>query len=184
MPKNKKLISFKSKKIDFEKEVMSKVDLGEIIMRPKWYFLAGSILMFLGLIGLGMGAIFLINLILFLIRRHGLMGQWRLEIILNSFPLWIPILAVLAIAAGIWLLRNYDFSYKKNFILIIIVFISSIIISAWLVDSLGVNEAWSRRGPMRKFYQQLELKNSNFLKREGQRKIEDERTKPSYNQNR
>lgn len=75
---------------------------------------------------------------------------------IDRFPLWIPLLAIISIILGIWMLKKYDFSYKKNFWLIIIGFIISIILTAFALDYLGFNDAWSRKGPMRRFYQQLE----------------------------
>ena len=137
---------------------MSKIVSGQIAMKPRWYFVTGSILVLLGLIGTSIGAIFLLNITLFLLRRHGFMGQWRLEIMLSDFPWWIPSLALISIAVGTWFLKKYDFSYRKNFLLIAIGFITSILVSAWLINYLGINEAWSRQGPMRRFYQRLEQK--------------------------
>lgn len=142
--------------IDLEKTIMAKVKSNEIVIKPRWYFLFGSLLMILGLASFSIGAIFLTNLTLFLLRRHGPMGQWRLQIMLDSFPLWVPILAVLGTILGIWMLKKYDFSYKKNFWLILIGFILAIILAAFAIDYLGLNESWARQGPMQRFYQQIE----------------------------
>lgn len=161
MSKNK-IVPVKEKNINFEMEFMSKINSGKITMKPKWYFIIGSVLSIAGFIGLSVGLIFLMNIILFLSRKHGPMGQWRLEIMINIFPWWMPLLAIIGIAVGIWMLKKYDFSYKKNFLLIIIGFIFSIIITGFVVDSLGLNEIWSRRGMMRKFYQQIETQKNIF----------------------
>lgn len=168
MSKNKKIILTKQKKTDFENVVMSKIKKGEITMKPKWFFMVGSLMMGVGLVGASFGAIFLVNLTLFLLRKRG-PGLMRLELMLASFPWWVPILAIIGIAIGIWLLKKYDFSYKKNFMLIIVAFIASIVIAAWLIDYLGFNEAWSTRGPMRKFYQQFERQENNFPSGRGSR---------------
>lgn len=154
MSKSKKI-----KTVDFEKIVMKKVKSNEISMKPKLYFVAGSFLMVTGLVGFSIGAIFLINLTFFLLRQHGPMGQWRLQIILSSFPLWIPILAIVGIALGIVMLKKYDFSYKKNFWIIIVGFIIPIILAGFVLDFLGLNEIWSRQRQMRHFYQQMEDNN-------------------------
>lgn len=155
MSENKK-ITTKSKNINFEEKIMGKVMSKKVIMKPKMYFVLGSILSILGLIGLSIGAVFLTNITLFLFRRRGFMSHWRMEIILEEFPWWIPALALIGIIVGIWVLKKYDFSYKKNFVLIVVSFIVSIIIAAWFIDYLGLNEVWSRRGPARGFYQHLE----------------------------
>lgn len=153
---NKKIISKEQKIVNFEKEVMSKVISGQIAMKPKWYFVLGTVFSIAGLAALSVASSFLINIVLFLLRKHGPMGQWRLETMLESFPLWIPILAIIGIILGLWLLKKYDFSYKKNFAVIIIAFIVSIIIAGFLIDKLGLNDMWSRKGMMRKFYQNIE----------------------------
>lgn len=155
--------------MDFEKEVMAKVESNQIVMRPKWYFVIGSLLSLVGLVGLTIGAVFLGNITFFLLRSHGPMGQWRLESMIASFPWWIPILAIGGMVLGIWLLKKYDFSYKKNFLLIVIGFVASIIIASWAIDRLGLNETWSRRRPMRRFYQRLEKQENFFPKSRGNR---------------
>lgn len=145
---------------------MAKVKSNEISMKPRWYFVLGSILVMTGLVGFSIGAIFLTNLTLFLLRQHGPMGQWRLQLMLGSFPLWVPILAVVGVVLGIVMLRKYDFSYKKNFWLIIAGFIVSIILAAFVLDYLGLSDIWSRQGPMRRLYQQTE--GQGRLYRQGQ----------------
>jgi nicotinamide riboside transporter PnuC len=168
MSKSKKITPTKQKKTDFEKEVMTKIKRGEITMKPKWFFVVGSLMAGAGLVGASIGAIFLVNLTLFILRKRG-PGIMRLELMLTSFPWWIPLLAIIGIVAGIWLLKKYDFSYKKNFLLIIAVFISSIAIAAWFIDYLGLNETWSRHSPTRKFYQQFERQDNNFPQGRGNR---------------
>jgi hypothetical protein len=157
MPKNKTVTSVKEKRIDLEKEIMSKVTSGQINMKPRWYFVFGSIFSIFGLATLSVALVFLANIVMFLFRKHGRMGQWRLEVMLNDFPMWIPILAIVGIAMGIWLLKKYDFSYKKNFTALIIGFIISIIVAGLIIDRLGLNDIWSRGGMMKKFYQRIEI---------------------------
>ena len=45
------------------------------------------------------------------------------------------------------------------------------IISAFMIDQLGLNELWSRQGPMRRFYQQAEGQNNTIYRgpRQGMR---------------
>ena len=153
---NKKITSKEHRKVDLEKEVMSKVTSGQIAMKPKWYFILGSVFSVFGIAALSVVSVFLINIMMFLLRKHGPMGQWRIETMLESFPLWIPLLAILGVIIGIWFLKKYDFSYKKNFVVIIVGFILSMIVAAFLIDQLGLNDIWARRGVMRKFYQRIE----------------------------
>ena len=162
MSKIPKIIS-----VDFEKNIMAKVKSNEISIKPRWYFMLGSFLMLAGLVGLSIGAVFLTNLTFFLLRQHGPMGQWRLQQIYSSFPIWVPLLAVVGIVLGICLLKKYDFSYKTNFSLIVIGFIISIALTAVILDYSGLNDLWSRQGPMRRFYQQVEGQNSTLPRGQG-----------------
>lgn len=135
---------------------MSQVKTGKIVMKPRWYFIAGSLLFFGGLVALITGVIFLVNLTTFALRRHGPMASWRLQTMIENFPWWAPIFAVIGIILGVGLLKKYDFSYKKNFTTIIAFFILAVLFAGFLIDKLGLNDYWARRGPMQKFYQRFE----------------------------
>lgn len=137
--------------INLENKIMDKVISGELKMKPRLYFIFGSVLSFTGLVGLIIGAVFLTNLTLFLIRKQG-PGTGRLIQMFESFPLWVPILALLFVILGIWMLKKYDFSYKRNFLVSVLILVIAIILSAQIIDSLGLNEIWSKRGPMRRLY--------------------------------
>jgi len=149
---------------------MEKVKSNEISMKPRWYFVAGSVCSVVGLASLIIGVSFLVNLSLFLLRKHGPMGQWRLQQLLVSFPWWVPMLAVGGMVLGVWMLRKYDFSYKKNFWLIVVGLIFSVILAGVVIDGLGLNDVWSRQGPMRRFYQQVEIQDGNAPLESGQGK--------------
>ncbi len=138
---------------------MDQVRSKKIVMKPRWYFVLGSVLSIFGLVSFGVLATFLASLSMFLLRQHGPRGQWRLEQIIDSFPVWIPFFAIFGIIAGVNLLRQYDFSYKKNFKQIILIFISSILLSAAILDYSGLGDFWFKRGPMKNYYQQRFEKN-------------------------
>ena len=74
------------------------------------------------------------------------MGQYRLEQLLSTFSWWMPLLAILGLITGIWLLRKYDFSYKINFKLLIIGLVASILIAGFVIDMTGLNDFWLHRG--------------------------------------
>jgi len=135
-----------------EETIMSQVELGEIKMKPRWYFWLGSGAMMASLIGLMVTAIFLLNILLFSLRSHGPMSAWRLEAMFNSFPWWASILALLSLVGSLWLLKKYDFSYRKNFFGIVVVVLIAVFLAAGLIQATGINESWSRQGPMRRFY--------------------------------
>jgi len=128
--------------------IMDQIHDKKIKMRPKAYFILGSILTFVGLVSSVVVSVFLVGLIRFSLRTHGPMGSYRLDQILSSFPWWAPVLAIVGLVVGIWLLRRYDFSFKVNFKVVIIGFILAVIVGGWVIDSIGLNDLIIRRGPM------------------------------------
>jgi hypothetical protein len=136
-----------SKELDkTTEEIMSKIHKGQIKMRPRLYFVLGYILALGGLILSFITSIFFVGLTRFTLRSHGPMGQYRLEQLLSTFSWWMPVLAILGLITGIWLLRKYDFSYKINFKLLIIGLAASILIIGFVIDMTGLNDFWLHRG--------------------------------------
>ena len=136
---------------------MPQILSGQIRPLPRWYFVLGSILSLFGLVGLTIFAIFITNLLFFISRSHGPMFSLRLSQIISTFPWWLVLLAPISIFAGIFFLKKYDFSYQKNFHLIVFLFILAIILSAWLVDYFGLNQILLRQNKFRRFYQHLNI---------------------------
>lgn len=143
-------------KLNIPEKIISQIKSGEAKMKPKWYFLLGSFALVGGFLGITIVLIFLMSLITFSLRTHGPMGAIRYEQLLSSFPWWAPIVAIAGIGLGVWLLKKYDFSYKKNFLLIIVSFISVILLAGWLINYLGLDNVWMKRGPMKGLYQQYD----------------------------
>ncbi|MHB8870883.1 MAG: hypothetical protein ACYC5G_00260 [Candidatus Doudnabacteria bacterium] len=139
---------------NISKNVMNKINHGELKMRPRFYFVAGSILSFVGLVSCIVSSIFLFSLIRFSLRTHGPMGEYRLEQILGSFPWVILIIGVLGLVVGVWLLTKYDFAYKVNIKLLIIGFVAAVVVAGYLVDVIGINDVFYSRGYMNKIYRQ------------------------------
>jgi hypothetical protein len=143
-------------KIDITNTVMSKITTGNVRMKPKWYFVLGSLGLILGLASLVIVSVFLISLISFSLRTHGPMGEIRYQQLLSIFPWWAPIIALIGIVTGVFVLKQFDFSYQKNFLMIIVIFIVSILIAGLTIDHLGIDSLWSRGGRMQKLYQQYD----------------------------
>ncbi len=140
--------------------IMAQVSVGKLKVRPRIYFVAGSILTFAGLTASVVFSIFLFGLVRFFLRSHGPMGEYRLGRLLSSFPWWSLGLAVIGLVAGLILIRRYDFSYKFNFKIVVIGFILAIIVAGWLIDVAGLNDVWLRRGPMKGLMRQYLQENN------------------------
>ena len=127
---------------------MKKIHQEKITMKPKIYFLIGSVLTFAGLVSSIISSIFLFSLLRFSLRARGPMAEIRLEAVLESFSWWGVVLAIVSVGLGIWLLKRYDFAYKINLWLIIVGFILAIIVAGILLDLTGLNDILFARGPM------------------------------------
>ncbi len=136
---------------------MNLIREGKVKMKPRWYFVLGSFLGFLGLVGTSLTALFFLNLLIFYLRAKGPFVEWRIRFLIENFPWWIPVLAGIFIFLSIMFLKKYEFSYKKNFLLITIVFITALFVGAYLLDAFGLNRFILRRGPshMREFYRKV-----------------------------
>ncbi|MFZ3301105.1 MAG: hypothetical protein WA152_00105 [Microgenomates group bacterium] len=127
------------KQIDITNEIMSKIKKGQIKMKPKWYFVLGSASMVLGLASISIVLMFIVRLFMFSIRSHGPMADIRLQQIISNFPLWAPVLAIIGIVGGIYMLKKFDFSYKKNFYLVVVGIITAIFLSGILIDMFDLD---------------------------------------------
>ena len=143
-----------------KEEIMNKIHQGQIKMRPMLYFIFGYILTITGVVFSIVTSIFFVGLTRFSMRAHGRMAQYRLEQLLSSFSWWLPILAILGLVTGVWLLRRYDFSYKINFKVLVVGLILAILLTGLVIDMTGLNDFWLHRGPMRGF-QQSNMMNNN-----------------------
>lgn len=127
-------------KIKTKNKVMEKVLGGAVKMRPKWWFWLGTSLGFFGLVALSVVAIYTFNLMAFLGRVNSFAGLYGL----SSLPWWLVVAGIATTVAGLTLLKQYDFSYKKNFGVIAIVVLLSFGLAGLFVDKLGVNEKATR----------------------------------------
>ncbi len=128
--------------------VMDQIRKGKLKMRPKIYFITGSIFTFVGLVASIATSVFAIGLIRFLSRSNGIFSH-KLDRLISIFPWWILVLAILGLVVGILLVRKYDFSYKIDFKKAIVLTILVVMVSGWLIDVLGFNDLLVRKGLMR-----------------------------------
>lgn len=128
---------------------MTQIREDRIAMRPRIYFILGSVVIFLSLVISVITSIFLINLTAFSLRVHGPMGKFRLDQMIDSFPWWAPFLALGGIILGVWLLKKYDFSYKFGTAYIIAGLMLAVILSAFIINLFKWDDVWFRSKPMR-----------------------------------
>lgn len=129
---------------------METIKSEKLKIKPKWFFYLGSLLGLAGLISAVILSAFFISIISFSLRPHyGPGASFRLQLMWDSFPWWAVVSALIGLIVGIKMLKKYDFSYQKNFGLIIICLIAAIILAGILMDQSGLTDLWTKKGPMR-----------------------------------
>lgn len=163
----------KSKTLDLSNKVMKTIKSEKLQMKPRWYFWLGSVFSLIGLIAVIIISAFFISIISFSLRPHyGPGATYRLEMMWSSFPWWTIILTLLGLGIGIWMLKKYDFAYRKNFKLIILGLVLAIVAAGFLIDKTGLTEIWTKRGPMRGIMRQY-LQQQNVSNTPGWRRTQD-----------
>lgn len=145
------------KKRDLSQKVMKQIHKEKVKMRPRFYFIAGSILLGIGLTGAILGAILFINLTFFRMRIHGPLGflwfgRFGFRPFLATFPWVFLLIAIAGILGGLALLRRHDISYKKSFLGLVIALVVLVLIMGFVLDRIGFNERLERIKPLRPFY--------------------------------
>ncbi len=125
---------------DITNSVMGQIHQGKIKMRPRLYFVIGSVLTFTGLVLSILTTIFFISLIRFSFLARGPMVEYKAEELLAHFSWFGPIFAILGLVIGIWLLYRYDFSYKINFRMMIVGIVLAVIVAGVVLDMTGLND--------------------------------------------
>lgn len=148
-------------------KVMEEIKKRKLKMKPKIYFVLGSLSLSFGLfLSIGL-SIFFINLISFRLRLHQPffylhLGRFGYSPFFHTFPWIILLLAILAIFAGIVILRKYDITYKKSFWGIAVGLVIFILIFGFFIDRAGINRPFTKMPPMKPFYQ-IQLKGKNWV---------------------
>ena len=127
------------------KDIMEQIKSGKIKMRPKSYFIAGSILLGGSLAVIFSLALLFLSASTFHIRtthpmsflRYGQKGGLAF---IQLFPWQLIILSIIGIWGGLWLLKKYDISYKKSFLSTSVVFIGVLLAFAFFIDNTGIND--------------------------------------------
>lgn len=146
--------------------VMNQIKEGKIKMKPKIYFILGSLISFLSVIFSLVASIYLVSLVFMSTRSVGYGRLMKIQALIDNFP-WVAfILSLVFVFVGLFLVKRYNFSYKLDFKYTILVFIASVLISGYVIDYIGLTQILSKkglgRGMMNKKMYQQELPPNNL----------------------
>jgi hypothetical protein len=130
-------------------KVISKIERGELKMKPRIYFIAKSFL----LIGfLALASLFLLyfgSLIIFVLRVNDIllfrgMGFYPIRSILLSFPWYLVFLTFILIIVIEIISRRFQFVYRKPFIISLFGILFIVVASSFLIERSSLHHSFYR----------------------------------------
>jgi len=142
---------------DIQQSILQKINQGEIKMRPRYYFIFGSILITIGTIGVIIAGTFFVSHAIFMSQRSPLIsflgfGPQGISPFLQTFPWLSVIVATLSIVLGILFLRHYDFSYKTDSKTFVLIVVGTVLTMGIITNLSGLNEQFETFEPTHGLY--------------------------------
>ncbi len=138
------MIKKKNKEKSITEKVVSRIERGELKMKPKTYFIAKSLLTIGLLILFFLFLLYLGSLIIFILRVndiflfHGI-GFHAVRNILLSFPWYLVLLIFVLVLLVDVISRKFQFVYRKSFIFSLFLILSIVIISSFLIEKSSLH---------------------------------------------
>lgn len=141
----------------FEEEVMRKIHKGQVRMRPRIYFVIGSVMVGVGLVLLMLVSALVTQALymrLSVLARMGVenLGWGWCVMWLRFFPWEMLIVSILMILAGGYLLRKYEFVYKKGLGLVLMAMVLVVVLLTMLMNWVGLIRYVRQKPLLRQFY--------------------------------
>ncbi len=129
--------------------VVSKIERGDLKMKPRAYFVAKSFLVIGLLILASLLLLYFGSLILFVLRFNNIllfhgMGFHATRSILLSFPWYLVFLIFILIILIEIIARRFRFVYRKPFIISLLVILSIVIASSFLIERSSLHHSFYR----------------------------------------
>lgn len=135
-------------------KVLSKINAGQLRLRPRWQFAVVSVAAGAGLALLTLLTVFFANLFVYSLRGELGSGQ-GFGRQAGNFP-WLALgLALAGSLLLVWMLKHFDFSYRLGRWLLAIVILASLAIGTALAFT-SLNTPLQQHGPLRGLYQRNE----------------------------
>jgi hypothetical protein len=132
---------------DIANNITKKIQSGELNMKPKFYFVLGSILSSAGVLIFSILGTYFANMIIHRIRIGKMVTElrkapisFRFSMFLRVFPWEYLLLSIGFIILGLYLIRKFDVSYKKSYVFLVTIFLTGVILTAFVIDKSGLNE--------------------------------------------
>lgn len=129
---------------NISKHIVKQIKTHNLKIRPKSYFVAGSILFSFGVSAVFLLSIFFLNLFIFKFRILSYQfplypAYFHSRLIFANLPFYAVVLSFFFLIAGINLLKKSDLAYKFNPLLVVLSTAFLVIMIGFLLDKSGFN---------------------------------------------
>lgn len=137
-------------------KVIDQIKQEHLVIRPRWHFILGATISAIGLVITSALIMLSLHLLRFRLTHPGIGASRKLDFILTNLPWYVPVLAVTGIIGGYYLLKRYDFSYRKNFVYILLAILMGLVLGTYSLRALRLDDFLTRRGYFRELYGQTD----------------------------
>lgn len=140
------------------REVMEQIKVQEVKMKPRAYFVLGSMLFGVGIVGVLLITILLTGAIFFRLRMGEAMGHLRqgmpgLVFFVRAFPWKVVLLTIVGFMGGSYMLKRHSKAYKVGLGWLVLGAVVTVIGLGFLIDKTGVNEKLEKRRELKPIYE-------------------------------
>ncbi len=130
-------------------KVISKIEKGELKMKPKTYFIAKAALVISLLILFFLIVLYFGSLVIFIFRANNIllfhgMGFQAIRTILLSFPSYLFLLIFILIVLIQIISKRFQFVYRKSFIFSLFVILIFVVMSSFFIEKSSLHSSFFR----------------------------------------
>ena len=130
-------------------KVITQINTKKIKIKPRWIFVFGTTLAALGVVVSMASAAIGLYLLQFALLHPGRGADRKLDYALSTLPWYVLPLSLLSIVAGWHLLKKFDFSYQKNRLVVMALFVLGIALGAAIIPATHLDDLLYQRGYFR-----------------------------------
>lgn len=132
-----------------KKNILGKIERGELYMRPRWQFVLKGILALVGIGIMALTVLYLMSFIFFALRQSGLFfipvfGLYGVQTLLFAAPWFLILLALIFIVVLEILVRKYSFGYQKPLLYTMFGVIAFSLFGTYALAQSGLHEHLDR----------------------------------------
>ncbi len=151
------------------REVMKKIQKQEVKMRPRAYFVLGSMLLGAGIVGVLLVTVFLTGAVFFKLRiseavQYLGLGKPGLRFFVRSFPWKVMGLAGLSFWSGSWMLKKHSKAYKVGLLWLVLGAVVTVIGLGLLMDRVGINERLGKVKGLKPLYRMRSVEGEEVVR--------------------